>query len=136
MPDSTGCIIVKGRKSTIFRSAKRPVLSVLMPRLFTVRFAWGFPLTVLEPFANRSVADPWVCGDLSQTVPLPLQLQRHHATFFACFLTFAQCFLAAFAIAARPAADKTRFFTPFNSRFICRFVELPNASAADTNPFN
>jgi len=36
------------------------------------------------------------------------QLQRHHATFFACFLTFAHHFFAAFAIAALPAADSTR----------------------------
>jgi hypothetical protein len=34
------------------------------------------------------------------------------ATFFACFLTFAYRFFAALAIAARPAADKTRFFAP------------------------
>jgi hypothetical protein len=33
---------------------------------------------------------------------LPLQLQRHHATFFARFLTFAHRFFAAFAIAALP----------------------------------
>ena len=49
------------------------------------------------------VSEPRVCGDLSQAVPLPLQLQRHHATFFACFLTFAHRFFAASAIAALPA---------------------------------
>jgi hypothetical protein len=34
------------------------------------------------------------------------------AVFFACFLTFAHLFLAAFAIAALPPADSTRFLTP------------------------
>jgi len=63
-----------------------------------------------------TIDDPWVCGDLSQAVPVPLQLQRHHATFFACFLTFAHRFFAAFTIAALPAADKTRFFAPTTSR--------------------
>ena len=57
-------------------------------------------------------------------------------TFLACFLTFAHRFFAALAIAALPAADKTRFFTTFSSRFTCRLVELPNASAAEANPFN
>ena len=47
----------------------------------------------------------------------------HHATFFTCFLTFAHRFFAAFAIAALPAADKTRFFTPTTSRS----AEPPNA---------
>jgi hypothetical protein len=37
----------------------------------------------------------------------------HHA---ACFLTFAHRFFAALAIAALPAADRTRFFTPMTSR--------------------
>jgi|GraSoiStandDraft_36_1057302.scaffolds.fasta_scaffold1525841_1 hypothetical protein len=52
------------RKTTIFRPAKRRVLSVLNPRLFTARFVQGFPLTPLEPFAYRPVADPELCGDL------------------------------------------------------------------------
>lgn len=34
------------------------------------------------------------------------------STLLACFLTFAHLFLAAMAIAARAAADKTRFFKP------------------------
>jgi hypothetical protein len=38
------------------------------------------------------------------------------ATFFACVQTFAHRFFAAFTIAALPAADKTRFFTPTTSR--------------------
>ena len=38
------------------------------------------------------------------------------AAFFASFLTFAHRFFAALAIAALPAADKTRFFTPMTSR--------------------
>jgi hypothetical protein len=58
------------------------------------------------------------------------------AAFFACFLTFAHRFFAPLIFAALPAADKTRFFTLFSSRFTCRFVELPNASAAEANPFN
>jgi hypothetical protein len=62
--------------------------------------------------------------------------QTYPATFFACFLTFAHRFFVAFTIAALPAADKTRFLTPRSSRFTCRFVELPNASAAEANPFN
>jgi hypothetical protein len=33
---------------------------------------------------------------------------KAYANFFACFLTFAHRFFAAFAIAALPAADKTR----------------------------
>jgi len=37
------------------------------------------------------------------------------AAFFACFFTFAHRFFAAFAIAALPAADRTRFFAPFTS---------------------
>jgi hypothetical protein len=42
----------------------------------------------------------------------PLKMPIYLATFFACFLNFAHSFLAAFAIAALPAADNTRFFTP------------------------
>ena len=49
-----------------------------------------------------------------------------YATFFACFLTFAHLFLAAFTIAALPAADKTRFLTPTTSRS----AGPPNAFAA------
>jgi hypothetical protein len=45
--------------------------------------------------------------------------------FFACFLTVAHRFFAAFAIAALPAADRTRFFTPTTSRS----AEPPNAFA-------
>jgi hypothetical protein len=52
------------------------------------------------------------------------------ATFFACALAFAHRFFAALAIAARPAADKTRFFTTFSSRF----VESPKALAAASKP--
>jgi hypothetical protein len=37
---------------------------------------------------------------------------NYPAVFFACFLTFAHRFFAAFAIAALPAADSTRFLTP------------------------
>jgi hypothetical protein len=77
-----------------------------------------------EPCTDRPVADPRVCGDLSQAVPLHLQLQRHHGTFFACFLTFAHRFFAAFTIADLPA-DKTPFFTPTTSRS----AEPPNAFA-------
>jgi hypothetical protein len=35
---------------------------------------------------------------------------NYPATFFASFLAFAHRLFAAFAIAARPAADSTRFF--------------------------
>src|ERR1700730_6245942 len=48
------------------------------------------------------------------------------ATFFACARNFAHRFLAAFPIFALAAADSTRFFTPFSSRF----VESPQAFAA------
>jgi hypothetical protein len=48
------------------------------------------------------------------------------AAFFACALTFAQGRFAALAIAARPAADRTRFFTPL----ISRFIAPPNAFAS------
>ena len=79
VPTATGIVgrvLLRGlseaseRKTTIFRPAKRPVLSVLIPGLFTVRFAWGFPLTVLEPFANRSVADTQFFRDLPQVLAL------------------------------------------------------------------
>ena len=86
----------------------------------------------LEPCTDRPVAGPPVWGDLSQAVPLTLQLQRHHATFFACFLTFAHRFFAAFTIAALPAADKTRFSTPTTSRS----AEPPNAFAAARTPLS
>jgi hypothetical protein len=43
--------------------------------------------------------------------------------FFACFLTFAHRFFAAFDISALPAADRTRFFTPT----ISRSIEWPKA---------
>ena len=46
------------RKTTVFRPAKRRLLSVLDRGLFTISFIWSFPLSVLEPSANRSVADP------------------------------------------------------------------------------
>ena len=82
--------------------------------------------------ADRPVADPRVCGDLSQAVPLPLQLQHHHATFLACARNFAHCFLAAFPIFALAAADKTRFFTPTTSRS----AEPPNAFAAARTPLS
>jgi hypothetical protein len=58
--------------------------------------------------------------------------RRYAATFFACFLTFAHRFFAAFTIAALPAADKTRFFTPTTSRS----AEPPNAFAAERTPFS
>jgi hypothetical protein len=54
-------------------------------------------------------------------VELRRRTLRHAATlkllrsYFACFLTFAHRFFAAFTIAALPAADKTRFFTPTTS---------------------
>jgi hypothetical protein len=60
----------------------------------------GF-LFILGACTDRPVADPRVCGDLSQPVPLPLQLQRHLATFFACFLTFAHRFFAALTLCHR-----------------------------------
>ena len=56
----------------------------------------------------------------------------YRATFFACFLTFAHRFFAAFTIAALPAADRTRFFTPTTSRS----AEPPNAFAAARTPLN
>ena len=52
--------------------------------------------------------------------------------FFACFLTFAHRFFAALIIAALPAADKTRFFTPRTSRS----AEPPNALAAARTPLD
>jgi hypothetical protein len=54
------------------------------------------------------------------------------ASFFASALTFAHRFLAALAIFALPAADRTRFFTPVSSRF----VESPKAFAAARTPLN
>jgi hypothetical protein len=53
------------------------------------------------------------------------------ATFFACFLTFAHRFFAAFTIAALPAADKTRFFTPTTS---CSEGILHGLSENDLGP--
>jgi hypothetical protein len=85
--------------------------------------------------ARDGLADPRVCGGLSQAVPLPLQLQRHHATFFACFLTFAHLFFAAFTIAALPAADKTRFIARIcwliERAYAFRCTPVPCAKAAD-----
>ena len=58
--------------------------------------------------------------------------EAYPATFFACFLTFAHRFFAALAIAARPAADKTRFLTIVTSRS----AERPRAFAAARTPLN
>jgi hypothetical protein len=52
-------------------------------------------------------------------------------TLFACFLTFDHRFFAALTIAARPAADETRFLTTL----ISLPVESPNAFAAARTPF-
>jgi hypothetical protein len=57
---------------------------------------------------------------------------NYPAVFFACLLTFAHRFFAAFTIAALPAADKTRFFAPTTSRS----AEPPNAFAAARTPLN
>jgi hypothetical protein len=57
---------------------------------------------------------------------------HYPATFFVCALTFAHRFFAAFAMAALPAADKTRFFGPMTSRS----AEPPNAVAAARTLFN
>jgi hypothetical protein len=57
-------------------------------------------------------------------------ITHYPVTFLARALTFAQRFFAASAIAARPAADSTRFFTPF----ISLFVESPKALAAARTP--
>jgi len=61
-----------------------------------------------------------------------LSTLNYPATFFACFLTLAHRFFAAFTIAALPAAAKTRFFTPTSSRS----AVLPTAFAAAWTPFN
>jgi hypothetical protein len=45
-----------------------------------------------------------------RTVPTPTSILAY--PFFACALTFAHRFFAAPAIAALPAADRTRFLTP------------------------
>ena len=45
------------------------------------------------------------------------RLNWSRLTFFACFLTFAHRFFAAFAIAALSAADSTRFLTPQKGDF-------------------
>lgn len=42
--------------------------------------------------------------------------------FYACFLIFARRFFAAFAIAALPAADRTRFLTPLKGDFWKAFL--------------
>jgi hypothetical protein len=52
---------------------------------------------------QRATDSPWAVTGLYSTV------------FFACFFTFAHRFFAAFAIAALPAAERTRFFAPFTS---------------------
>jgi hypothetical protein len=57
---------------------------------------------------------------------------NYSATFFAFFLTFAHRSFAAFTIAALPAADRTRFFTPTTSRS----AECPNAFAAARTPLS
>jgi hypothetical protein len=133
------------RKTTDFRSYKIKLLSAIKWRPSVVRFRGVFPLSFSGVFREPSRADPEVCGNLSQTIDLCLQLHNpfalyahsaansnadivsrsggsglsntptYPATFFACFLTFAHRFFAAFANAALPAADKTRFFTLFIS---------------------
>src|SRR5467141_4181744 len=52
--------------------------------------------------------------------------------FFACARTLAHRFLAAFAIFALPASERTRFFIPDNSRP----AEFPNAFPAARTPSN
>jgi hypothetical protein len=65
--------------------------------------------------------------------PPDLQRAATYATaFLACALTFAHRFFAALAIAARPAADKTRFLTTATSRS----AEWPRAFAAARTPLN
>ena len=58
--------------------------------------------------------------------PASIRTTSYATTFFARFLTFAHLFFAALAIAALPAADRTRFFTPTTSRS----VECPTDFAA------
>jgi hypothetical protein len=55
------------------------------------------------------------------------------AAFFACALTFAHRFFAALAIAARPAADSTRFFTLFSSLFVESPKALPLIASHSTD---
>src|SRR5580704_9736162 len=76
-----------------------------------------------------------VCLQGSQLAALIGQVEcpsSYPATFFACFLTFAHRFFAPLIIAALPAADRTRFFTPLTSRS----AECPRAFAAARTPLN
>lgn len=59
-----------------------------------------------------------------------MSLADYAAILFSRFLTFAHLFFAALTIAALPAADNTRFFTPTTSRS----AEEPNALAAAQRP--
>ena len=75
--------------ATILIADDRELMRVALRTLFVLRPNWE------------------ICGEAEDD---------REATFFACFLTFAHLFLAALAIPARPAADKTRFFMPTISR--------------------
>ena len=66
------------------------------------------------------------------TGSLVVRKAYYPTVFVACFLTFAHRFFAALAIAALPAADKTRFFTTF----ISLLVESAKAFAAASKPLN
>src|SRR5260370_35306336 len=61
-----------------------------------------------------------------------LRFPNYFMAFFACARTLAHRFLAAFAIFALPAAERTRFFIPDSSRP----GEFPNAFPAARTPSN
>jgi DNA-binding NarL/FixJ family response regulator len=66
--------------------------------------------------SSPKLAHQWRIGKFPSVAALLTEFHNYPVTFFACFLTFAHLFLAALAIPARPAADKTRFFMPTISR--------------------
>src|SRR6267154_6244874 len=61
-----------------------------------------------------------------------LRFPNYFMAFFACARTLAHRFLAAFAIFALPASERTRFFVPDSSRP----TEFPNAFPAARTPSN
>ncbi len=65
-----GLYEVYERKTTVFRSQKLCVLSCYFVAFCGAFLTRGFPFT-MEFCTDRPVADPRVCGDLSQAVPYP-----------------------------------------------------------------
>jgi|SRR5580704_3204234 hypothetical protein len=114
---------VSERKSTVFRSRKLCVLSFSL-WLSVAFLTRGFPFipgALRGPSRSRPSGLRRSVAGCALTPSTPASSRY----LLRLFLTLARLFFAAFAFAALPAADKTRFFTPTTSRS----AEPPNAFA-------